>query len=167
MANTRNQISSRCPDISAFNAGWRWSRVIIVLKYERLWATSWWDCCSNPQVSTVARNNSLLTGRNLQQDPAFKEELSCWDVCVGSHPGDSYLRLDSLCTTGILFKNVSFVSLTKALLLDVALWTEDETSTKNLSICRSVCLSFSSAERGCTNQIWATSMLSGTSYPTC
>ena len=31
----------------------------------------------NPQVSTVARKNSLLTGRNLEQDPAYKEEPSC------------------------------------------------------------------------------------------
>ena len=28
----------------------------------------------NPQVSTVARKNSLLTGRNLEQDPAYREE---------------------------------------------------------------------------------------------
>ena len=28
----------------------------------------------NPQVSTVAKKNSLLTGRNLEQDPAYKEE---------------------------------------------------------------------------------------------
>ena len=31
----------------------------------------------NPQVSTAARKNSLLTGRNLEQDPAYKEEPSC------------------------------------------------------------------------------------------
>ena len=33
----------------------------------------------NPQVSTVARKNSLLTGRNLEQDPAHREEPSCWE----------------------------------------------------------------------------------------
>ena len=31
----------------------------------------------NPQVSTVARKNSHLTGRNLEQDLAYKEEPSC------------------------------------------------------------------------------------------
>ena len=31
----------------------------------------------NPQVSTVARESSLLTGRNLEQDPAYREEPSC------------------------------------------------------------------------------------------
>ena len=31
----------------------------------------------NPQGSTVARKNSLLTGRNLEQDPAYREEPSC------------------------------------------------------------------------------------------
>ena len=30
-----------------------------------------------PQGSTVAKKNSLLTGRNLEQDPAHKEEPSC------------------------------------------------------------------------------------------
>ena len=30
----------------------------------------------NPQVSTVARKNALLTGRNLEQDPAYREEPS-------------------------------------------------------------------------------------------
>ena len=33
----------------------------------------------NPQVGTVARKNSLLTGRNLEQDPAYREEPSCWE----------------------------------------------------------------------------------------
>ena len=31
----------------------------------------------NPQVSTVARKNSLLTGRNLELDLAYREEPSC------------------------------------------------------------------------------------------
>ena len=31
----------------------------------------------NPQGSAVARKNSFLTGRNLNQDPAYKEEPSC------------------------------------------------------------------------------------------
>ena len=30
----------------------------------------------NPQVSRVAKKNSLLTGRNLEQDPAYREEPS-------------------------------------------------------------------------------------------
>ena len=33
----------------------------------------------DPQVSTAAMRKSLLTGRNLEQDPAYKEELSCWE----------------------------------------------------------------------------------------
>ena len=32
--------------------------------------TEWETQSQNPQVSTVARENSLLTGRNLEQDPA-------------------------------------------------------------------------------------------------
>ena len=31
----------------------------------------------NPQGRTGARKNSLLTGRNLEQDPAYREEPSC------------------------------------------------------------------------------------------
>ena len=31
----------------------------------------------NPQINTVERKNSLLTGRNLEQDPAYREEPSC------------------------------------------------------------------------------------------
>ena len=31
----------------------------------------------DPQLSTLARKNSLLTGRNLGQNQAYKEEPSC------------------------------------------------------------------------------------------
>ena len=39
----------------------------------------WETQSQNPPVSTVPRKNSLLTGRNLEQDPAYREEPSCWE----------------------------------------------------------------------------------------
>ena len=42
----------------------------------------------DPHISTVARKNSLLTGRNLEQDQAHKEYPSCRRLDKGGEEGD-------------------------------------------------------------------------------